>query len=159
MALTRKQKEILRWYAAGHHVSSIAQYVNLDDREVKKELKLLEVTTRGEAESLLLNEQNVDRSDEEDDNWEKGGQEEPQLPKVKPQTKLQDWDKRKIADRGGNVTDSIPLSRQQDFRTDLKTLPYSEVKVRWLTELKTEEALKDAILEIAPELANKLGIT
>lgn len=152
MELTKKQQEVLRWYAAGHSIRNIEQYVDMERRDINKMLDELGVTNSAEAFSILNEDRNdVDQLTPSNDNLPNAGQEVPEFkPEIPNAGKLQDYDKRKIAERGGNNVEIIPMSLQQAFRMDIRWRPLSEVKAKWVSHAGSEEDLKRAIKEMSP---------
>lgn len=162
MALTKKEEEVLRWFASGHSVRNIEQYVDLERSEVNAILKKYDVENTADAFAKL----NADKNDTDvleptNDNLPNAGEEVPEFtppPAEMPNAdKLQKYDKRKIAKNGGNFVDLIPMAQQQAFRMDIRWRPLSEVKAKWLTKLQQDEqVLKAAILELSPSAYKRL---
>jgi hypothetical protein len=149
MEITKKQKEMLRWYAAGHSAQMVAQYVDMDTREVMAELQKLDVEDRWQAEALLSGsqEENVLKSPE-NGNLSNAGEEVPPFKQDMPnREKLAEYDKRKIAERGGNTIDLIPLAKQQAFKMDISWRSLDEIKAKWTTIAGGEEKLEAAVKE------------
>jgi len=157
MELSRGQKEMLRWFAAGHSVQMVAQYVDKDTRDVIKELAELEIDDRWQAERLLADASNVEQLEKIDDNLPNAGEEVPEFKQEMPnRDKLADYDKREIAKRGGNTIDLVPLAKQQAFRMDVRWRTLSELTKKWTTILGSEDNLKAAIKEFSPSAFKRL---
>lgn len=158
MELTKKQQEVLRWYAAGHSIRNIEQYVDMERKDIHKMLEELEVTNSAEAFRMLNDDRNdVDQLKPKNDNLPNAGEEVPEFkPDIPNAGKLQDYDKRKIAERGGNDVEIIPMSLQQAFRMDIRWRPLSEVKAKWTTRAGSEENLKRAVQEMSPSAYKRL---
>lgn len=161
MELNKKQMEILRWYSAGHSLQMIEQYVDLDRRDIRKELEAMGVTNTSEA-FQMLNEAK-DGSDQLDpstraENLPNAGEPVPEFkPETPNATKLSDYDKREIAERGGNQVDLIPMAQQHAFRMDIRWRTLSEVQNKWLKYTDhDEEKLKAAVREYSPSAFKRL---
>jgi hypothetical protein len=160
MPLTKKETEVLRWFSAGHSVRNIEQYVDLERKDVNAILKKFDIENTADAYKILSEDQSdTDELTPRDDNLPNAGEEVPEFkPPVDPNAnKLQDYDKRKIAERGGNFIDPIPMSHQQAFRMDIRWRPLAEIKNKWLSHVKhDEELLKAAVKEYSPSSYKRL---
>ena len=157
MNLTKSQKEMLRWFAAGHSTQMVAQYVDMENRDVINALAELGVEDRWEAESLLAGTIDVERLEKTDDNLSNAGEEVPPFKQEMPnRNKLQEYDKREIAARGGNVIDLVPMAKQQAFKMDIRWRTLAEIQHKWLTLLNNEDNLKAAVLEHSPSAYKRL---
>lgn len=156
MELSREQREVLRWFAGGHSEQMVAQFVDKETSDVRRILAELDVTDRWQAERLVAESENIERLEFDDSNIDKGGEEVPEFKPEVPNTKLQDYDKREIAKRGGNQVDIVPLALQQAFRMDIKWRPLSEIHNKWMPRLQTEANIKAAIQDMSPSAFKRL---
>ena len=148
----KQLKKALENFSNGHKLGDVAQFADVDLKELRGKFKELGVTDEYTAHKALgaLNAE-LDSKNPTGGRWEKGGQVEPKLPKPpKPEYKGE-FDRNAIIAAGKDTKDIIPLAEEQTFREDLDRLSWGTFMIKWMEFLNISESkLKEQVKKFSP---------
>jgi len=157
----RQLKKALESFSNGHKLNDVAQFADVDKRELISKFKELAVTDEYTALKALQEINEVEASKPKNPtggSWEIGGKVEPTITVVKnPEYKHKgEFDRNAIV---ANTPDEdiVPLAEQHTFRRELRDYPWDMFAPKWMELLNiTEVSLKEQVKKLAPGKYNEI---
>ncbi len=156
LSMNNKQlRKALKSFANGHKIGEVAQFIDIDERELLRKFKELAVAdeyTALKALQVIDREEAQKPKNPDGGKWEIGGKVEPVITVVKNPEYVHkgEFDRNKIV---VNSIDEniIPLAEQHRFKRELREDTWDSFAPKWMSFLNiTEVSLKEQVKKLAP---------